>query len=362
VSEVCPLIFEPILKPKVWGGRALADLLGRTLPEGQSIGESWECADLANGQSVVARGPQRGRTLHDIVEEWGKALIGRARLAAGRFPLLIKYLDACEALSIQVHPFDATHAGGVAKNEAWFVLSAKPDSRIYRGLAKGVGTQDLRAAIEKGGDALLACLQSTPAKPGDVFYVPAGTVHAIGAGVVVAEVQAPSDVTYRLFDWDRVRPASDQGLHVEEGLACIGGLNDWAAAEKRSHVSSVFTTVTRLVTSPSFMIEKVRFVEDIEQDIPYAELVCWIVLEGRGEIRHGRGTVETFTKGEVVVLPAELAKGRLKTLAACSVLEVTLPAKSDLAEFEKPDAAMLRDAPKQANAPIPLNIDRRPKA
>ena len=359
MSDVCPLIFEPILKPKVWGGRSLADLLGRSLPADQLIGESWECADLPTGQSIVARGPQRGRSLHELVDAWGSALLGRARLAEGRFPLLIKYLDARKPLSIQVHPTD--DAQGPVKNEAWFVLAADPQARIYRGLAPGVTPDDLRKAVAEGESTLIDCLRSFPVRQGDVFFVPAGTIHALGAGVVVAEVQTPSDVTYRLFDWGRIRPPEDAGLHVDKALACIGGPSDFATAERRSHVSSVFTTVTRLVTCPAFTIEKVRFVEDVEQDIPYAELVCWIVLEGCGEIRHGRGAVETFRKGEVVVLPAGLEKSRLKTLAECSVLEVTLPAQSDLAEFSRPDASSLREPAVKADSPVQLNIDRRPR-
>ncbi|HVP10356.1 MAG TPA: type I phosphomannose isomerase catalytic subunit, partial [Phycisphaerae bacterium] len=265
--EPCPLIFEPIYKPKIWGGRRLAALLDKHLPPGELIGESWECADLEAGQSVVARGPAKGRTLHQLIEEWGPMLMGHVLLIDDRFPLLIKFLDAQQVLSIQVHP-DAERArqlGGAvrAKDEAWYVLEAAPGAVIYRGLRPGVTVESLAAALAEP-DSLVDRVQTIPVKAGDSYYLPAGATHALGAGVVVAEIQTPSDVTYRLYDWGRTRPAGDAGMHVEEALACIRTDLDLGPFERRSHVTSVFNTVTRLITCPSFIIEKVRFVEQYE--------------------------------------------------------------------------------------------------
>jgi mannose-6-phosphate isomerase len=331
--QVCPLIFQPIFKPKIWGARNLERLFGKKLPVDQAIGESWECADLEAGQSVVARGPARGKTLHELVEAWGPALLGRVQLADGRFPLLIKFLDAAQDLSVQVHP-DAETAerlGGQVrvKHEAWYILDAAEGASIYRGLKPGATVEALSKAMAERPGAILDYLQRIPVRPGEIYYLPSGTLHGLGAGVIVAEIQTPSDITYRLYDWDRVRPDSDAGLHLEQGLACIRTDIDFAMFEKRSHVADVFTTVTRLVTCPSFVIEKVRFIEQVERPIPYAEPVCWIVLEGRGEIGYGETGKETFGKGDVVVLPAELERARLKTLADCVWLEVTIPAPSD---------------------------------
>ncbi|HRX83903.1 MAG TPA: class I mannose-6-phosphate isomerase [Phycisphaerae bacterium] len=326
----CPLVFTPIFKPRIWGGRRLESLLGKSLPPDAVIGESWEVADLEDDQTVVSRGPAAGKTLGELVRLWGRDLLGAASLFEGRFPLLIKYLDACQDLSVQVHP-DAAMAqrqGGSVrvKNEAWYVLAAEPDSCIYRGLHAGVTEESFRRAIADGTCAEL--LTRIPVRVGECYYLPSGTVHALGAGVVVAEVQTPSDVTYRLFDWNRVDAATGQprALHVDDGLACIHFGDQRIAGEERTHVASVWTTVTRLVTSPSFIVERVRMIDGYDGDIPYAQLVIWMVLEGAGEVTFADGRERlTFGRGDTVVLPAGLADSRLKTLADCLWLEITLP-------------------------------------
>jgi mannose-6-phosphate isomerase len=359
--QICPVIFEPIYRPKIWGGRKLASLCGKHLPPDELIGESWECADLGATQSVVARGPAKGRTMHELVTEWGAALMGGVKLLDGRFPLLIKFLDAAQDLSIQVHP-DAERArqlgGGVrAKHESWYILDAAVGAVIYRGLRSGVTLESLSAAVSARPETIIDYLNRIPVKAGEVYYLPGGVLHALGAGVVVAEIQTPSDVTYRLYDWGRVRPGADAGLHVQEGLTCIRTGIDFAPFEKRSHVTSVFNTVTRLITCPSFIIEKVRFVEGFELEIPYAEPVCWIVLAGHGEIVYGKNGRETFAAGEVVLLPAGLEHPRVKALADCQWLEVTIPVASDLADYPRPDAASLREPEGSVNKPIQLNVD-----
>ena len=359
--EPCPLIFEPILKPKVWGGDNLGRLLGKRVPLGERIGESWECADLETGQSVVARGPAKGQSLHDLTEAWGKDLLGRVQLVDGRFPLLIKFLDAADNLSIQVHPDSETaqRLGGRVrvKHEAWHVIEAAEGACIYRGLTPETTVETVRRAMAERPEALLELLQRIPVRRDQTYFLPSGTVHALGAGVVVAEVQTPSDVTYRLYDWGRERPANDAGLHVEEGLSCIREGIDFSEHEKRSHVASIFTTVTRLITCPSFKIEKVRFVEGMEQEIPYAEPVCWIVLAGEGSILFGKSGAEPFGRGDVVLLPAGLKNGRLQTRSDCLWLEVTIPTKSDLAAYPRPDRASLQAPSGHADQPMQLNID-----
>jgi mannose-6-phosphate isomerase len=359
--QLCPLVFEPIFKPKVWGGRNLATLLGKHLPPGADIGESWECADLEGVQSVVARGPAKGRTLHGLIEECGPALYGRTALVEGRFPLLIKFLDAARPLSIQVHPDPQTArslgADVRSKHEAWYVIHAEAGAVIYRGLRRGVTVETLRRTLSDQPQAVVDCLQSIPVKAGDAYYLPGGTLHALGAGVVVAEVQTPSDVTYRLFDWGRTRPAADAGLHVEQALAYIRAGVDFGPFEKRSHVTGVFCTVTRLITCPSFIVEKVRFVEEYEMDVPYAEPVCWIVLAGRGEIRFADNQLETFSAGEVVLLPAGLEHPKVKALTDCQWLEVSVPVPSDLAAYSRPDRAYLQAPEAPAGGLVQIRIE-----
>jgi mannose-6-phosphate isomerase len=326
----CPLVFEPIYQPRIWGGRRLAELLGKQLPDEATIGESWELADLENGQSVVARGPAKGQTLRALMDAWGAGLLGPAEPFEGRFPLLLKYLDAVADLSVQVHPDAAMAArlgGNVrVKNEAWYILAAESDGCIYRGLRPGVTADSFRAAVADGTCADL--LQRIPVRAGECYYLPSGTVHALGAGVVVAEVQTPSDVTYRVFDWNRTDPTTGapRDLHIEEALACINFGDQTICGEERTHVGSVWTMVTRLVTCDSFIIERVRMIEGYDGEIPYEQLVVWMVLDGEGEIIPADGGPPIlFGRGDTVVLPAGLSDARLRTLADCLWLEITLP-------------------------------------
>jgi len=333
---VHPLRFEPIFKRRIWGGRTLETMFGKALPPDEPIGESWELADLEEDQSVVAEGPVAGRTLGELVREWGPDLLGRAGLFEGRFPLLIKFLDARQHLSVQVHPDQAyaqRHGGAVrAKNEAWYILHAEPEGCIWRGLHPGVQREQFRAAIQEGSVDTL--MQHIPVRPGQCYYLPSGTLHTLGAGVVVAEIQTPSDTTFRVFDWNRVdsKTGRPRELHVEQALECIHlGSEQAPAQEQRSHLGSVWTTVTRLVTCPSFTIEKVRMVQGVDQEIPYAEPVVWMVLEGRGAVVYGaERTRLPFKRGDTLLLPAALPAARLLTEEDCAWLEVTLPASSNL--------------------------------
>jgi mannose-6-phosphate isomerase len=344
--DVVPLIFEPIFKPKIWGGRRLESVVGKKLDTDEPIGESWEIADLENGQSVVRTGPAKGKTLEELVREWGKDLLGGAPLFEGRFPLLIKFLDAHDNLSVQVHPDQAMakRLGGNVrvKNEAWYILHSEPNGAIYLGFQPGVTPESFRQSIADGTSA--STLRRIAVKPGECYYLPSGTIHALGAGVLVAEVQTPSDTTYRVYDWDRVDPSTGVGrdLHITEALECTRFGSGDEGQQSRSHVASVWTTVTRLTACDSFIIEQVRMVEGVEQELPTGELTVWIVLEGKGEIHYpGPGEQLAFSRGDTVLIPAGLRDARLKTLTPCMWLEVTIPVRSELASYPKPDRAAL---------------------
>ena len=218
-----PLLFAPIYRRYIWGGRRFASTLGRELPPGDDYAESWELVDRGADQSVVAAGPLVGSTLGDLVRTRGEEIVGRhAPLPA--FPLLFKFLDASHDLSVQVHPDDA-RAGRLTppdrgKTEAWYVIDAAPGSRIYAGLRAGTTRDTLAAALRAGrcGDVL----HSFEPRSGDCIFIPAGTVHAIGAGLMVAEIQQSSDITYRLHDWNRVGPdGKPRAMHVEAGLEAV---------------------------------------------------------------------------------------------------------------------------------------------
>jgi mannose-6-phosphate isomerase len=218
-----PLRFERIYQEKVWGGRTLERCPGLALPAGKRIGETWEVVDREGENSRVADGPWRGASLGELVARHREALLGTAPAnARGRFPLLVKYIDASEALSVQVHPSDesAARIGSCAegKTEAWYVLAAEPGARLYCGLRAGVGPRELERCM--GERAVLELLRSFEARAGECLLVPGGTVHAIGAGVTLLEVQQNSDTTYRIWDWDRLgldgRPRE---THPREALA-----------------------------------------------------------------------------------------------------------------------------------------------
>lgn len=221
---------EPILVPKPWGGRRLS-ALGKDLPPDGDFGESWEIADLpadavtSSGLSrtVVAEGPFRGATLRSLIAERGAELLGSAPPTAdGDFPLLVKYLDAREDLSVQVHPdeaFVAQHRIGHVKTESWYVVAAEPDAVLYLGFREGVESGDVVERV--GTPALVELLDAVPAVPGEFHHLPAGLVHALGAGVVVAEPQTPSDTTFRLYDWPDQHARAARPLHIDDGLAAL---------------------------------------------------------------------------------------------------------------------------------------------
>ena len=341
-----PLKFVPRLLEKMWGGRKIETVLNKPLPPGKLIGESWELFDFPPGvvdasshwvSSPIANGPLAGKTLHQALGEFGADIHGDVPLvghgaSAGQFPVLIKFLDAREDLSVQVHPDDAycrNNPGAHLKSEAWYVMQNDPGSRLLKGLRPAVTREQFRDSIEQGTVEQL--INAIPVKPGQCFYLPSGTVHALGAGILAAEVQTPSDTTYRVFDFNRVEAATGKPrtLHVEQAMQCIDFSHEPDGQPPRSHVGGMFTTVSRLVTSPYFTMEKVRFTEGVEEPVPYDEPVVWIMLEGTAEVRvqgvAGLSEPTRFTRGETILLPAAMKDPVIKTLSDCVWLEVTFP-------------------------------------
>lgn len=211
-----PLTFEPVFKDYPWGGRNLETLLGRKIPDG-IVAESWEIAAHPNGSSPIASGALKGATLQEAMAKWGVDLVGGRNaddLAQGRFPLLIKLLDANRWLSVQVHPADAyarIHEGESGKTEMWVVVHAEPGAELIFGFAEGVSRERFAQAIEAGETERY--LHRLVVKTGDVIFVPTGAIHALGPGILVAEIQQNSDTTYRIYDWGRPRP-----LHIQKSL------------------------------------------------------------------------------------------------------------------------------------------------
>lgn len=307
-TALYPLRFEPIFQKRIWGGRRLEEVLGHILPGDEPIGEAWVLSDQGQHLSRVANGPLRGQRLRQLMEERPEGLLGEAANRHARFPLLLKFLDARDTLSVQVHPDDRhTHLlppGQRGKTEAWVVLHAEPGSRIYAGLKPGTGPEELRQALHK--QTVADCLVSFEPQPGDCVFLPAGTVHALGGGLVIFEVQQNSDVTYRLYDWDRVdaQTGKPRQLHIEESLACT----DFTAA-----VSGPVQAVSepecpaqreRLVACPFFQLWRWHTEKPFRVG---AAGTCRILvgIKGRLNAEHGQQQ-HPVRQGDVLLLPAEV--------------------------------------------------------
>jgi mannose-6-phosphate isomerase len=259
MTNLPPLRFKPILREYLWGGRRLGTELGKPIGDGQHYAESWEVVDHGADQSTVADGPLAGKTLHELVTQEGPALFGR-HYPRDQFPLLLKFLDCNQTLSVQVHPNDEQAArldpADLGKTEAWVVLAADPGSKIYAGLKPGVDRQTLERELTRSNCE--ECLHQFEPRVGDCVLIEAGTVHALGAGLLIAEIQQASDTTYRLFDWNRVdRDGKPRQLHIEQALDVI----DYA----RGPVDPVTPAATsdpeieRLVQCDKFVLDRWRF-------------------------------------------------------------------------------------------------------
>jgi mannose-6-phosphate isomerase len=315
-----PLCFVPFLRPMVWGGRRLGDTLGKMLPDNNLYGESWEVSDHPLHASIVASGALAGKSLRDIFLSRRRELLGDAADSHVVFPWLIKHLDAQDWLSVQVHPDDEAvkhwWPGEGGKTEAWFVLEALPGSKIYAGLKPGVDERALRRSLETGNVA--ECLHSFVPRPGDCVFLPAGTVHAVGGGVLLAELQQTSDATFRLFDWNR-RDAQGQSrpLHLEQSLACI----NWRQGPVMPVAASAQPAVRQpLVECRYFRLEFCRATE------PFP-------LGGQGKLQvlfvargHGFLNEEPLARGQAWLLPAAMAPVICRPNGSLSCLVGTLPA------------------------------------
>ncbi|HXG13418.1 MAG TPA: type I phosphomannose isomerase catalytic subunit [Gemmataceae bacterium] len=321
-----PLRFLPFLRPMVWGGRRLGEVLGQPLPSDEPFGESWVISDHPIHRSITATGPWAGRSLRELMEQERAALLGPAASAHAVFPWLVKFLDANDWLSVQVHPDEEAvkrlWPGEGGKTEAWLVLDAAPGSRVYAGLLPGIDEQRLRAALQAG--TVAECLHQFEPQPGDCIFLSAGTVHAVGGGVLIAEVQQTSDATFRLFDWNR-RDAQGRmrPLHIEQALACI----DWSRGPVTPiRVEGFGSGAARrqpLVRSPYFDLAYVAE----NQPIPWGgegRLQAVVVLRGRGRLETAWGE-EIVAAGQAWVLPAAMTPVKCWPEPSLSLLVCTLP-------------------------------------
>jgi len=309
-----PLRFEEILKEKIWGGRRLADLFGKPLPPDALIGESWEISDREGDQSVVADGPLKGATLHELTVQHGERLVGKAALAKGRFPLLFKIIDAGQRLSVQVHPGDELairyNEPDPGKTEMWYVLAAEDGAQLMLGLQPGVGKQEFREAAEAG--RLEQQLNYVTVKAGDAFFLPAGSVHAIGAGIVLAEIQENSDLTYRVYDWGRVgADGKPRELHLDKALTAIDF--DVPCLQRTGGVTVTEGDNSRTVLAACryFATEIVDVAASYAAECTGHTFTIVFFVQGSPRLLWEGGELEVRV-GESLLIPAELLEWRVE--------------------------------------------------
>ena len=323
-SSLYPFRFQPIVKEKIWGGTRITRLLGRDTSSMSRCGESWEVSGLVDDESVVTNGFLAENNLNELLEIYLTDLVGEEnyeQYGLG-FPLLIKYIDAQDNLSVQVHPDDELaqkEYGQNGKTEMWHVLDAEPGSGLYIGFKEKLTLEQIENAVNSG--ALAELLRFYPVSPGDTFMIPAGTVHAIGKGVLLAEIQQPSDITFRLFDWNRV---DDEGrsreLHVEEALKSIRleeNLGEFKVAYEPKRNAPV-----SLVRSQYFNVGRL----DLDQPwtknlVTLDSFVIYMCIDGKAGMRFDGGS-ETMDKGDVLLVPADMQEITLVPAPTASLLEI----------------------------------------
>lgn len=323
-TSLYPLKFEPILKDKIWGGIRLKTMLYKEISPANCCGESWEVSGLVGDESMITNGFLAENNLNELLEIYMTELVGEKnyeKYGLG-FPLLIKFIDAQDNLSVQVHPDDELAQrkyGQSGKTEMWHVIASEPGSGLYVGFNKTVSKAQFEEAIANG--TVEEVLQFYPVQPGDTFMIPAGTVHAIGKGVLLAEIQQPSDITFRVFDWNRL---DDEGnsreLHVQEALEAIDF--DHQTDNFKVEYQPQLNKTVRLVRSQYFNTSLLEFDQPLNKSfVEIDSFVIYMCLDGQILLAYGdeRERLET---GEVVLIPAEMEEVQLLPARKSKVLEV----------------------------------------
>lgn len=323
---IYPLRFDPIFQYRLWGSRRLADWTDQPLPDGP-IGEAWLLSDREDNPSRVAEGPLKGQSIAQLIEQAPAYLLGALAARFQRFPLLLKFLDVAAMLSVQVHPSGAHPElipdGETGKTEGWVVLEAQPTSRIYAGLKPGVTVEALRTlSLETVND----CLASFSPSPGQSVLVEAGTVHSLGDGVVVLEVQQNSDITFRLYDWDHIDPKlkGPRPLQIEQALQCVDMKQGIVGPVTPSLAGTTPIRRERLLDCSHFRVWRVSGSATFDVGVADAPTVL-VCLRGTGSLEHG-GRAYSMKTGGVILLPAAAGMCRFRPDSYAELLEIVVPA------------------------------------
>ncbi len=303
-AELYPLVFRPIFKERIWGGRNLEKLYGKKLPAGLVIGESWEICDRPDDQSIIANGPLQGKTLRWLMEHCPAELLGPLRPMPLRFPLLVKIIDARQTLSLQVHPPAAVAAslGGEPKTEIWYVAHAGPGAELFVGLKKSVTRPQFEEKL--AADSVAECFHRIPVGPGDAMWLPSGRIHALGADMVIFEIQQNSDTTYRVFDWNRVDSQGNRRqLHVPQSLASIDFADFEPSLLSRQTSGDGSGRIRPLIKSALFDVDLRQFDGGAQLKLEDGRMRILGVVEGALQIRHDSGAT-LVGAGEFCLVPA----------------------------------------------------------
>ena len=322
-AELYPLKFKPILKDRLWGGSKLGKILGKPI-EGDQVGESWEISGVQGDVSVVTNGPLKGKDLQELIDKYGESLLGKEvfRRFGNEFPILIKYIDANKDLSIQLHPGDELarkRHGSNGKAEMWYIMDAEEDSRLIIGFNKDVTPSEYQESLNN--NSLLDLLHFESVKPGDTFFINTGKVHAIGAGIMLAEIQQTSDITYRIFDFNRKdQNGNFRELHTELALDAIDyrKKNDFKIAYDSSE-----GVLNEMVQAPYFTTRYLNLMEDLNIDLSErSSFTIFLCVKGMARIQTV-GWSEELKTGETILIPALVPNVDIQT-AGSTLLEVTI--------------------------------------
>jgi len=301
-----PFIFEPVYKETIWGGRNLEKVLNKNLPPDKKIGESWEVADHPNGTSIIATGDLKGKTFSEVFKIYRKDILGPKLYEKykERFPLLIKFIDAQDKLSVQVHPDDnyafKNENGSSGKTEAWYIVDAKPDSFLIAGFSRPTSKEEFEEKLQK--EEVENLLGKIPVKKDDFIFIPAGRVHAIMPGIIINEIQQNSDITYRVYDWNRKKEdGKPRELHIKQSLETMN-YNDYNV--KKATIKKIDQNVSLLTKNSFFIIEKIELKNSFKNfsTVQTESFHICSVIQGKGSLKWEKGQLVIKT-GDTFLVP-----------------------------------------------------------
>ncbi|ASJ20422.1 mannose-6-phosphate isomerase [Brachyspira hampsonii] len=322
------LEFDEIEKEVIWGGNYLASVYLKPFDKNKTIGESWEICDLPNDNNIVSNGELKGKTLSYLVKEYGSELLG-TKCKDNYFPLLIKLIDSKDKLSIQVHP-DEEYANKRhnkhGKNEMWYVMETYGDAKLLIGLKENISKEDLIKSFNNN-ENIEGMFNYFDIKKGDAFYIPSGCIHAILGNSVIAEIQTPSDVTYRLYDWNRAdKNGKFRELHIEDSFNVIKDINAFdLKSNKKNRFKNEKLEINIVFSNDYFTIEEYIINRDYASKTNEESFEIIIVLEGNGSIESDiANNIIKLNIGKTVLIPASLGNYFIKTDDIIKILRVTL--------------------------------------